>query len=161
MSRSLRSQDYIYVGIQLLLFALYAVDAVPITYRTPVSPWLDYFGIGLTTLGLIVAVLALLQLNRFLSPFPTPKEGSSLIQHGVFRWVRHPIYTGLLLMGIGWGVHTESFSRLGITLVLAVLFYFKSSYEEKRLQATFPDYGTYKQKAGRFFPKLSRKPPRN
>jgi protein-S-isoprenylcysteine O-methyltransferase Ste14 len=112
-------------------------------------------GLALTVFGGIIIILALLQLNKNLSPFPTPKDSASLLQNGLYKYMRHPIYTGIILLFLGYSVYQNSFYKLGISLLLVILFYFKSNYEELRLEQTFPDYKNYKTKTGRFFPLFS------
>ena len=43
-------------------------------------------------------------LGRQLTPFPKPVEQSSLKQGGAYRFVRHPIYGGVLLLGLAWAL---------------------------------------------------------
>jgi protein-S-isoprenylcysteine O-methyltransferase Ste14 len=94
----------------------------------------------------------LLQLNKNISPFPTPKDSASLLRNGLYKFMRHPIYTGIILLFSGYSVYQNSFYKLLVSVVLVILFYLKSNYEEQRLQEKFPDYKRYKSKTGRFFP---------
>jgi len=110
------------------------------------------FGLAIAVFGGIIITLALLQLNKNLSPFPTPKESSSLLQSGLYKFIRHPIYTGIILLFSGYSVYQNSVYKLLVSVVLVILFYLKSIYEEERLEQTFPDYKNYKTKTGRFFP---------
>jgi len=98
--------------------------------------------------------VALLQLNTKLSPFPSPRNNSVLIENGLFKYIRHPIYTGIILLLFGFGLFFNSFYKISVTLLLFVLFYYKTEYEEDRLSLKFSDYSAYKKKAGRFFPKF-------
>jgi len=102
--------------------------------------------------GATIIILALLQLNKNLSPFPTPKKNTALLQNGLFKYIRHPIYTGIILFFTGYSVYQNSFYKLAISMLILVLFYFKSNYEEQRLEQNFPDYKLYKSKTGKFFP---------
>lgn len=109
-------------------------------------------GLLIAVFGGIIIILALLQLNKNLSPFPTPKNNTTLLQNGLYKYRRHPIYTGIILLFTGYSVFQNSFYKLGISLLLVILFYFKSNYEEQRLEQKFPDYKLYKNKTGKFFP---------
>ena len=71
----LRKQDFLYVFVQFALFALYIVDIIEWKFNT--SVWLRYSGVLLVILGGLTCCIAVLQLNTNLSPFPTPKRGSS------------------------------------------------------------------------------------
>lgn len=103
-------------------------------------------------IGCIILVLALLQLNKNVSPFPTPKDTADLIQNGLYALVRHHIYTGIIILFFGYGIYESSAFKLLITFFLWTLFYFKTQYEEFQLQRKFPEYNAYKSKVGRFFP---------
>lgn len=109
-------------------------------------------GLWIIVLGGLLIILALLQLNKNLSPFPTPKDTTTLLQNGLYKYMRHPIYTGIILFFTGFSLYQNSFYKLGISLLLVVLFHFKSNYEEQRLEQKFPKYKLYKNKTGKFFP---------
>jgi protein-S-isoprenylcysteine O-methyltransferase Ste14 len=116
--------------------------------------WLFWIGVVLLILGALTTLIAVLQLNLHLSPFPSPLPGSKLIVTGVYKFIRHPIYTGIITVFFGYAIIADSGYKLLVALILTVLFYFKSKYEEKRLIDLFPDYLEYKKKSGRFFPRL-------
>ncbi len=148
----LQKKDYILVGVQILLFVLYYFDIEFLDFTLP--EWIQWIFLSLTGLGALIFILAIIQLNQNLSPFPTPKPGSQLIQNGLYKYTRHPIYTGILISLGGYAVYTESFYRLLITLILYMLFAIKSRYEEEQLMKRYEDYAAYRKKAGRFFPKI-------
>src|SRR5690606_6752899 len=106
-------------------------------------------------IGLLLVIAAFLQLNTNLSPFPSPKEGAKLVTNGVFAFARHPIYAGVLFMAFGISFGRGSGYKLIISVLLYLLFFLKSRYEEQRLQEIFPDYVLYKRVTGRFFPKFN------
>ncbi len=141
-------KDYIFVGVQLLLFAGYVVPFKLTTLN--LREWLRYSGLVIIGLALILGTTALLQLNTKISPFPTPVSNGKLIRTGAFRISRHPIYTALVFSAMGYAIYQESLVKLLITLVLFILFYFKSRYEEKLLGQTFSEYDDYKKKTRRF-----------
>lgn len=146
-------KDKIYVLLQFALFAVWLLDFNDLEVVLPLNlRWIALFVAGI---GVILILIAFLQLNTKLSPFPSPKEGSKLITTGAFTFARHPIYSGVLMIAFGMSFWLGSGYKLIISLVLAVLFYDKSSYEEKRLLERFPEYGVYKAQTGRFFPKFS------
>ena len=147
-----KSTDYIFVGLQLGLMGSYLLD--PVFYHFTPHSYLKVVSIAIGILGLLIIGVALLQLNTHLSPFPSPKTGSKLIQNGVYRYMRHPIYTGILCLFGSYAVYTGSVFKICVIGVLVILFYYKSSYEEKRLTQYFKAYPDYKRKAGRFFPRF-------
>lgn len=138
--------------IQFLLFIAYIFnfESMTILLRTIVF----WFGIFIFVLGGLTTVIAVLQLNVHLSPFPSPLPDSKLIENGVYKFIRHPIYTGIILAFFGFAFITDSGYRLLISAVLFALFYYKTLYEEKRLIENFPNYLEYRNRSGRFFPFL-------
>ncbi len=149
----LQTADITFVLIQCVLFFLYIFDMPQLQITFP--DFISITGIIVTVLGCIIILIALLQLNKNLSPFPSPKLGSQLIQNGLYKYIRHPIYTGILTLFLGYSLYVASGYKLFITLLLLVLFIFKSRYEEKRLALTFKAYSEYKKTTGRFLPKIN------
>ena len=145
-----RTKDYLFVGIQFLLFGAYAWDYAALGFSRPTA--LGYFGLFLALSGVCTGVLALLQLNTNLSPFPTPVANGELVTTGVFAFARHPIYASLLMAAFGYALYVGSGYRLLVGLALLVLFYFKSSYEEGLLEARYSGYAEYRKRVGRFSP---------
>lgn len=143
-------QDYIYVFIQFVLFGLFLLEVDRL--RLVLPSWIQLNGIPMGIAGLTICGIAVLQLNRNLSPFPSPTTGSTLITNGVFTWIRHPIYTGIIMGLLGASLYYQSLYKIIIIAVLAGLFYFKTSYEEERLAAVFTEYEAYKAKTKRFIP---------
>lgn len=146
----LKSLDYLFVVIQFILFSVFLFD-IPVLYVS-LPYYLQLVGIAMAIAGIVICGIAVLQLNTNLSPFPTPKSGSSLIKNGVFTWVRHPIYSGVLLGLLGLSLYYQSRYKMGVVALLFFLLYFKTSYEEQRLETVFKEYTDYKSKTKRFIP---------
>ncbi|MGO3184559.1 MAG: methyltransferase family protein [Aequorivita sp.] len=144
------SKDILFVLLQFLLFIAFTFDIESMTILFPA--FLFWFGVGFFVLGFVITVVAVLQLNVNLSPFPSPLPGAKLIETGVYKFVRHPIYTGLILAFFGYAFISDSGYKLVVAALLFLLFYFKTFYEEKQLLEKFPDYSEYKKRTGRFFP---------
>ena len=83
---------------------------------------------------------------------PQPRAGGKLITGGPYRYIRHPMYSALLLMfaGIAWGDGPGY--KLGIWAVLAVVLVLKARLEEKGLLRLFPGYAEYRRTSKRFIP---------
>ncbi|QAA81114.1 isoprenylcysteine carboxylmethyltransferase family protein [Aequorivita sp. H23M31] len=145
-------KDIIFVFLQFALFVAFAFEVGAMRIYFP--DVLFWIGVGMLILGALTTLIAVLQLNVHLSPFPSPLPGSRLIMKGVYKHIRHPIYTGILMAFFGFAIIADSGYKLIITLLLFVLFNLKTLYEEKQLMEMFPDYSKYKQRSGRFFPKL-------
>ncbi|MEE9438126.1 MAG: isoprenylcysteine carboxylmethyltransferase family protein [Saprospiraceae bacterium] len=145
----MKSKDIIFVVVQFILFGLIIFLSghnigLPIVVK--------YIGMVISILGLLVCIIALLQLNKNLSPFPTPKENGHLITNGLYSIVRHPIYLGLVLLFVGYSIYFDDFLRLGFSILLIILFEYKSSYEESLLIEKFEAYQEYRKGTGKIYP---------
>lgn len=141
-----------YVSIQLLLFALYFISPWEISFLP--GSILKYSALLIMFSGISTILIAIIQLNKNLTPFPTPKANGTLLQTGLYKFVRHPIYSGIFLTALGYGMLDGSVWKICIGFGLLILFHFKSKYEENLLLRKFPYYVVYKMKTGRFFPYL-------
>jgi protein-S-isoprenylcysteine O-methyltransferase Ste14 len=148
--RNARGEWYVLAQTALMLLVLFAPrldGASPLMNagRTVV-------GAVLCAVGLVFVILGSFSLGRNLSPFPRPTDKSSLVETGVFSFVRHPIYTGLTLLALGWSALWISLATLVATATLFVFFDAKSRREERWLQEKFDGYGRYKTRVGKLVP---------
>lgn len=145
--------EYLYVGTQFLLFLAYLPNIQLIDFE--ITNWISHSGLALAFSGTLLAFLAIYQIRKSVSAFPGPLPETQLVTTGVFKFIRHPIYSGILLAALGYGLYSKSLYRILITAVLYILFYFKSRYEEKLLRQKFPEYLKYQQNTGRFWPSVN------
>ncbi len=138
---NIKYKDLFFVGIQICLFACFILD---FTILISISNGLKTVSLFIAITGLLIIIVATIQLNKNISPFPTPKNKAILIQNGLYKYSRHPIYTGIILFVFGSSFYLVSVYKLIISVLLLILFYFKSAYEEILLQDKFPNYTIYK-----------------
>jgi len=82
-----------------------------------------------------------------------PAKSATLKTGGIFEYVRHPIYAGLLLLCFGLGVVTSSAPRLILTAILWYVLDQKVTVEEKNLAQRYPEYPAYMEKVtGKLLP---------
>ncbi|MGE5324646.1 MAG: methyltransferase family protein [Actinomycetota bacterium] len=119
------------------------------------APWLDGLGIAITVAGFAFAIWARIHLGRNWSSSVTSKVGHELILTGPYKWVRHPIYTGLLLALFGTAlVRAEMRGLLALVLVYAA-WKIKSRVEEHMMTGTFgAEYSAYASATGAMFPRV-------
>jgi protein-S-isoprenylcysteine O-methyltransferase Ste14 len=86
------------------------------------------------------------------------QRGLEVVSSGAFRYVRHPLYLGSILIYLGLTVSTASLFCLAL-LVLIFLFYnYIAGYEEKLLETKFGEtYIAYEKKTGKWVPGISKK----
>ena len=90
-------------------------------------------------------------MGKSLTPLPAPRADAALVKTGMFEYMRHPLYTGLMLFTTGLAALTEDASRALFAGGLIVLLAFKSEFEEQKLLEKFGDeYAAYQKKVKRF-----------
>lgn len=147
-----KSKDYLLVSIQFLLFAIYLWN--PLKNNIFKDNFLNTFAIITFLIGVVVMLMAVYALRNSISPFPSPRENATLISAGIYHYVRHPIYTSILLTSAGWAIYSNSLFRAVVVLALFILFEIKSNFEEHLLIHRFKDYINYKKITGKYFPKI-------
>jgi protein-S-isoprenylcysteine O-methyltransferase Ste14 len=101
------------------------------------SPVLGAIGAVVFAGGIALAISSRVQLGRNWGMPMTQKEAPELVTSGPYRFVRHPIYSGLLAGLLGTALVTNLIGLI-IVAVLGAYFYYCASVEEKHLTATFP-----------------------
>jgi protein-S-isoprenylcysteine O-methyltransferase Ste14 len=104
--------------------------------------------------GSVLALRGVLDLRSNLTVFPRPLAGAHLVDTGAYRLVRHPIYGGLILGSLGWGLVTASGPALVAAVVLALFLRLKATREEIWLAEQFDGYADYRARTRRFVPGL-------
>jgi protein-S-isoprenylcysteine O-methyltransferase Ste14 len=139
----------ILVGIiaQTLLPAVLPISTEPSTLMAA--------GAALYTLGLLMAVSGRIQLGWNWSDIEKSqvKRGHQLVAHGLYRYVRHPIYAGDLLLLLGLELALNSWCFLGVAAV-AVYVRRQAIREERKLCEVLPQYDQYCRRTSRFLPFL-------
>ena len=87
--------------------------------------------------------------------FGTTREKPEVIRTGVFRIVRHPMYTGAILFYLGAILITLSLISATFWLVIVAAYILIARYEERILSEAFGEkYTAYKKRTGMLFPKI-------
>ena len=107
----------------------------------------------LCLIGLAFAVWARVTLGRNWSGVVTLKEGHELIERGPYRFVRHPIYTGILTMFFATALALGHLAGFAATLLMFTSFWIKLRDEEKLMLQQFPgQYAAYRRRTRRIIP---------
>jgi protein-S-isoprenylcysteine O-methyltransferase Ste14 len=114
------------------------------------------FGVALALMGLggVVGILGALHLGKNRTAFPKPLKEGELIETGIYGWIRHPLYSSLILLGLGWSLNRWSAWAGLATLGLACFLDAKARREELWLEQVYPGYGQYRKRVRRFIPGL-------
>lgn len=102
--------------------------------------------------GAGIAFAGALALGGNLSVFPKPVERAQLVTHGIYALIRHPLYTSVIFMSIGWAMVWGSRPALLVSVLLVPFFHAKACREERWLRDRFPGYADYQRRVRRFIP---------
>jgi protein-S-isoprenylcysteine O-methyltransferase Ste14 len=98
---------------------------------------LGVVGVAVFATGIALAIWARIYLGRNWGMPTSQKADPELVTSGPYRFVRHPIYTGILIGVVGTALVTNLIGLI-IAGVLGAYFFYSASVEEKNLTATFP-----------------------
>jgi protein-S-isoprenylcysteine O-methyltransferase Ste14 len=113
-------------------------------------PWWAWliFGLGLTTFAWAVVSLGA---HNF-TIMPVPREGNTLTNHGIYRFVRHPMYTAVLLCGVAVAFGAPSTVRWIALVCCAVVLVLKIRFEEQAITVKHPAYPERMKDVARLMP---------
>ncbi|MFM2399223.1 MAG: hypothetical protein RL341_1380 [Pseudomonadota bacterium] len=134
----------------VLLLALVFARAAPSLHAPLAAGWV-VFGAGLA-----VFAAAFVALGHAFTPNPMPKPDAALAVHSIYRFVRHPMYSAVMLCGLGWAAAFGGIWHYLLCAALLLFFWAKSRAEERWLAQQYPGYAQYQRTVGRFVPRLRR-----
>lgn len=142
----------VWLGFLLLLAAWVHPLGPAVLRRTPFS---DSLGVAVCAFGLFLAIWSRNVLGAEWSRDVELKQGHRLIQRGPYSLMRHPIYTGHLLMGLGTAIASGLLLAFVGVASLAVGFWIKLNQEDRLLLGGFPaDFPAYKARVKALIPYL-------
>lgn len=103
----------------------------------PHTDFVGITGLMIAFFGACIACWSRYNLGKNWSLSVQKKESHELIQHGIYKWIRHPIYTGLLLLFIGNTLIVGDYRGILAVIIVFVSFWFKLKKEEQLLTETF------------------------
>jgi protein-S-isoprenylcysteine O-methyltransferase Ste14 len=139
------NKSFLYVAIQFACIG-YLLFSGPLFANNSWLFLLEILGIGLA----FWAVVSMSQSK--LNVLPDVKNGATLIQSGPYKYVRHPMYSALIVIFLALIVDEFSVVRLLVYLALTVTLVAKQFYEEGLLKKEFGQYKYYQENTWRIIP---------
>ena len=145
-----------YVAAQLVLIAIVffgprTLPSMP-DWSAPIARISMFAGAFLMVAGIGLLFAGLFRLGTNLTPLPYPKAQSTFIQSGPYGLVRHPIYSGGIILAYGWAFAVRGWLTLLYATVLLIYFEFKATREERWLIDIFPEYPDYQRRVRKLIP---------
>ena len=111
--------------------------------------------LAISALGVVVGLYTLAhnKLGNF-GIYPEPIPDACLVTTGPYRWIRHPMYTSLLLFMLGIALSWHAWPNYVGMGLLAAAIYGKMHLEERHLHQQFADYSDYVKRTHRLLPKV-------
>jgi protein-S-isoprenylcysteine O-methyltransferase Ste14 len=94
-------------------------------------------GVPVLAAGILLGLLASRRLGRALTPTPVPIAGAGLRTDGAYRYVRHPIYSAILLAVLGYDLAVGSWWSVAWSVLLMLFLLAKSRWEDRLLRAEY------------------------
>ena len=147
----------VYATLQTVLLCLFALvfffDDRPALFPPETS---RTAGSVLCVIGLVLMFSAFAAIRGAVQIAPEPKRGARLATTGVYRQLRHPIYTAILLLAIGLFLRKPTASIAATAAAVVVFLVIKVRFEEQRLLARYPEYAEYRNRTWGLIPGLQR-----
>jgi len=118
------------------------------------NEFLDYMSSSGMSVGLVITGLGLLLVIAGWRYIYRSKE--EIVIKGVYSYVRHPQYLGLILVTLGWLVHWPTIPTAAMWPIIVIMYYRLARKEESEMEERFGDrYLLYKENVPMFIPKFS------
>jgi protein-S-isoprenylcysteine O-methyltransferase Ste14 len=147
-----RGERWVVVQLILLSALLFAPAIAPERWSPSAADLTRPLGLSIGALGILIVALAARYLGRNLTIFPKPKADGYMTERGIYRFVRHPMYCGVILCALGWSLWQTSGAALIISFALLIFFDRKAAQEERWLQAQYPEYAAYRRRVKKLLP---------
>jgi protein-S-isoprenylcysteine O-methyltransferase Ste14 len=147
-----------FVLIQTALIAVWLLAVLwnPEPRLLPSGRLLDVLGVLFCGLGLLIAAAAFHALGESFRISPAPHQRATLVTHGVYRLLRHPMYTSVASLSLGAFLMRPSWVIGLLGAALVGFYHFKAYHEERLLVQHYPEYGDYRRRTFGIIPWVRR-----
>jgi len=105
-----------------------------------------FAGTAISVFGVVIIGTSIVSLREVIQIAPEPREGGRLITSGIYEWLRHPIYSGMVLVVVGLFLREPGAYVAIAGAILIVALVIKSRFEETLLLQKYSDYEAYRKR---------------
>lgn len=131
-------------GVLFAFFLIAVFAGEPVT-DVPGLIFAQIVGLVVALAGSALSVWSLFQHGWQVSPFPKPTDGARLVDGGPYRYVRHPMYAGIVVFTLGAGLAYANPVVVLSSVTFLVFFMAKTGREEEMLIAEVDGYRAYRR----------------
>lgn len=124
------------------------------TFTYPPESALAVFSIA-AAISLVGGLLALYGISYVRRNFSVFVEVREVVLNGPYRYLRHPLYSGEMILQFGFVLTVPSYFGFAVFILLVALQYWRARMEEQRLAAASPEYAARLAESGMFFPRIT------
>lgn len=152
---TLRPMGLLFMGTLLM----YAINPERLAWSSmPLPAWLRWTGVAMFYGAAGTFLWTLMTLGKNLTDTVVTRRAHTLVTRGPYRWVRHPFYASVALMGIGTTLGTANWFLALVFGGFFSLIVLRTRIEEQKLVERFGDsYRDYMERTGRFWPSIFRR----
>lgn len=123
--------------------------------KLELSEWLRWLGVGLGVFSTLGIYWLFSSIGTGITPVSATRKEHKLVTNGIYRYIRHPLYTFGSFMFISFGMMADSWFIAALGILTFILMAIRTPKEEANLIEKFGDeYREYMKRTGRFLPKL-------
>lgn len=117
--------------------------------------WIRWLGVGTGFLSTLGIYWLFSSIGTGITPTSATRKEHKLVTHGIYRYIRHPLYTFGSSMFISFGMMSDSWYIAALGILTFIIMAIRTSKEEANLIEKFGDeYRDYMKRTGRFLPKI-------
>jgi protein-S-isoprenylcysteine O-methyltransferase Ste14 len=142
----------------VIIIAMFVSMVIAMNSRFPIADdgLINYLGLGIIIGGMTLRFMAVRQLGRYFTVDVSIRPDHQIMTQGLYKYVRHPSYSGALISFIGYGISLNNYVSLAaVFLPVLISFLYRMRVEEKALVNQFGQaYADYKTTTKRLIPLL-------
>ena len=145
----MKQKNYSYLLVSLQYLIMIILLYINYTFLLQAVPLSIFF------IGFIIGIYAIYcnKLHNF-NIIPEIKDNANLVTHGIYKYVRHPMYLSVAVMMLGTIIFNLNFVNIFIYLILILALFLKARKEEKLWSKKIPQYSDYMKSSKMIIPYL-------